>query len=129
MTMRKICSLLLLLLLGSGAVSAKIITGKCGENLTWELNTRSGELVIRGEGDMRGYHHRPWADYGKKITSARFDDGVTRITYNCFAECPNLKNIEFPKSLESIGREALDNTAWYKNQPDGVVYVGDILYK
>jgi hypothetical protein len=27
-------------------------TGKCGENLTWELNEESGELVISGTGAM-----------------------------------------------------------------------------
>ena len=40
----------------------------------------------------------------------------------------NLNNISVPDSLISVGSGAFDNTAWYNNQPDGVVYVGKVAY-
>lgn len=39
-----------------------------------------------------------------------------------------ITNIEFPDSLKMISARALDCTGWYTKQPDGVVYVNDILY-
>lgn len=41
----------------------------------------------------------------------------------------NLNNISVPDSLISVGSYAFDNTAWYNSQPDGLVYVGKVVYK
>ena len=32
-------------------------------------------------------------------------------------------------SVTSIGKDAFDNTAWYNNQPNGLVYAGKVAYK
>lgn len=34
-----------------------------------------------------------------------------------------------PNTVTSIGSSAFENTPWYNQQPDGVVYVNDVLYK
>ena len=54
---------------------------------------------------------------------------VTKIGYCAFYKCSSLNNIEIPNSVISIGDHAFYDTAWYNNQPDGVVYAGKVVYK
>lgn len=53
---------------------------------------------------------------------------VTEIEYAAFKNCTVLGNVGIPDSLEKIGGFALDNTAWYQSQADGIVYAGNVLY-
>ena len=63
------------------------------------------------------------------LTSIEIPNSVTSIGDNAFQNCTRLASIEIPNSVTSIGSYAFDNTAWYNNQPDGVVYAGSVLYK
>ena len=63
------------------------------------------------------------------LESVQIPDGVTRIDYRAFYGCTSLSNISIPDSVSYIGEEAFDNTAWYQQQQDGVVYAGKIAYK
>ena len=54
---------------------------------------------------------------------------VTMIEYCAFKDCDKLTSITIQESIISIGYDAFKGTAWYDNQPDGVVYVGKVLYK
>ena len=56
-------------------------------------------------------------------------DGATSICADCFKFLTNLTNITIPESVVTVGQGAFDNTAWYNNQPDGVVYAGKNVYK
>ena len=56
-------------------------------------------------------------------------DGVTAIGKGAFYGCHNLSSIEMSENLSYIGRDAFTETAWYENLPDGVVYVGKLLYE
>ena len=38
-------------------------------------------------------------------------------------DCTNLTEITIPENIQEIGDEAFLNTAWYNNQPDGVIYL------
>ncbi len=55
-------------------------------------------------------------------------DGITRINCTAFANCTNLTGITVPDSVTSTDSFAFENTAWFNNQPDGVVYVGKVVY-
>ena len=54
---------------------------------------------------------------------------VTRIGDYAFEECANLTSITLPESVTSIGYRAFSGTPWYNNLPDGVVYIGKVLYR
>ena len=63
------------------------------------------------------------------LTSIEIPNSVTSIGEWAFRGCKGLTSIEIPNSVTSIGSDAFHNTAWYNNQPDGVVYAGKVLYK
>lgn len=54
---------------------------------------------------------------------------VTSIAEDAFIYCYNLATIAIPKTLVKIGNSAFYRTAWYDNQPTGLVYIDHILYK
>lgn len=56
-------------------------------------------------------------------------DSVTEIYGSAFQNCTSLEEITIPDSVTMLGYQSLDNTAWYENQPDGMVYIGNIAYK
>jgi len=51
---------------------------------------------------------------------------VKSIGDSAFDVCSGLINITVPDSVVSIGDSAFNKTAWYDNQPDGVVYAGKV---
>ena len=62
------------------------------------------------------------------LTSVTIPNSVTSIGSNAFYGCTSLTSVTIPNSVTSIGESAFYNTAWYNNQPDGVVYAGKVLY-
>ena len=70
-----------------------------------------------------------YAFYGcQKLNDVIIPNGVTYIGSNAFLDCKSLNNITIPDSVVNIGKNAFDGTAWYSNQPDGVVYSGKVVY-
>ena len=63
------------------------------------------------------------------LTSIVIPDSVTSIGYQAFYDCTGLTSITIPSSVTSIGSYAFYGTAWYNNQPDGLVYAGKVAYK
>ena len=62
-------------------------------------------------------------------TSITIPDSVTSIGHRAFCGCSGLTSVTIPDSVTSIGYDAFYNTAWYNNQPDGLVYAGKVAYK
>ena len=63
------------------------------------------------------------------LTSITIPNSVTSIDDGAFSVCSSLTSITFPNNLTSLGARAFDGTAWYNNQPDGLVYAGSCVYK
>ena len=62
------------------------------------------------------------------LTSLIIPNSVYSIGSNTFYNCINLSSITIPISVYSIGSGAFNETAWYNNQPDGLVYAGKVAY-
>ena len=59
------------------------------------------------------------------------DYTVTTIGESAFESCSDLTSITIPNSIKSIGYRAFNNSGWYNNQPDGILYLDKwlICYK
>ena len=63
------------------------------------------------------------------LTNITVPDSVTYIGEVAFCGCKNLTNITIPNSVTNIGYRAFDDTEWYNNQPDGLIYAGKVVYE
>ena len=112
----------------TGAVTAsasEVASGKCGDNLTWSLDSE-GVLTISGTGPMYyddeyGYYqtYKSWtySEYADQIKEAVIEEGVTTIGPCAFGRTssgivtdevayPNLKKISLPSTIERVQRGA-----------------------
>ena len=63
------------------------------------------------------------------LTSIVIPNSVTEIGRQAFMDCTGLASIDIPNSVTAISSYAFYNTAWYDNQPDGMVYAGMVAYR
>ena len=69
-----------------------------------------------------------WFRDSQSIKEVTLGNSVTSIGEGAFYGCSGITDITIPNSVTSVGRWAFENTAWYDNQPDGIVYAGKVLY-
>ena len=102
------------------AQMAVIASGSCGEHLTWSLNS-SGVLTISGTGKMYDYYgstnenyidgNSPWYRNRDSITGVNLPAGITRIGNYAFFGCGNLRKIDLPDSVTSLGYRMIEDTS------------------
>ena len=63
------------------------------------------------------------------LTSVTILNGVTSIGNDAFKGCSRLTSVTIPNSVTSIGNDAFEGTSWYNEQPDGLIYAGNVAYK
>ena len=114
------------ILTGAITVSAENIkiTGDCGKNAIWRLDTETGTLTISGTGDMYT-QYKPVYDWGyyryrDEIKEVVVEEGITSISSCAFgkfdpggsanSEYPNLTKLTLSSSVKSIGSFAFDKT-------------------
>ena len=57
------------------------------------------------------------------LTSVTIPNSVTSIGDKAFRDCTGLTSVTIPNSVTEIGDMAFYYTAWYNNQPDGILYL------
>lgn len=63
------------------------------------------------------------------LISISIPDSVMSIEGCAFFGCTNLVSITISNSITSIKKCAFESTPWFENLPDGVIYIGSVLYK
>lgn len=63
------------------------------------------------------------------LTTITIPNSVVSIGSGAFSGCSGLTTINIPNSVMNIGSGAFDDTPWYDNQPEGLVYAGKVAYK
>ena len=118
--MKKVISLFLSLAMLLSIVSvvdfsayASVETGKCGDNVTYSLDTETGVLTISGTGNMRDYTVKQYNSYifrntfldsnDQYVKKLIIDFGVTSIGEYSFYNCTRLESVTIPDSVTSIG--------------------------
>ena len=80
--------------------------GKDGDNLRWELDTETGNLIIEGEGEMMNTTwtpNYPWQKRSCSVLSVEIREGVTKIGQAALGYCCNLKEVKLPNTVYEIG--------------------------
>lgn len=69
-----------------------------------------------------------YSAFRPNLEKIELNEGLEYIGNFAFRDCEKLTEITIPQSVVHIGIRAFDNTGWYNNQPDGPVYIDDVLY-
>ena len=136
--MKKVISLFLTLAMLLSIVSvvdfsafADVQTGKCGENVTYSIDTETGELTISGKGTMANYslNNSPFY-HNSDIKTITISSGVTSIGNVVFKYCTSLTSVTIPDSVTSIGSGAFEDCTNLTSVtiPDSVTSIGDAAF-
>jgi hypothetical protein len=95
-------------------VGKNVISGTCGQNLTWTLDTLTGKFTISGTGAMADYYYdgdvqaipSPWNQYTAQIKQVQIGNSVTSIGDYAFYSCTNLTSVTISNSVIAIGQFA-----------------------
>lgn len=63
------------------------------------------------------------------LTSISIPNTVTRIASGTFKGCSNLKSFNLPDSLIELESGSFTGTAWYEEQPDGIIYKDNVFFE
>lgn len=114
-------------------VSALEPTGQCGDNVYWNYNEVTGELVISGEGDMENFGYlaaNPFYSSGSVIRSVIIEEGITSIGSVTFYG-QEVEKVVLPKSLKQLGVYSFygcDNLTEIV-LPDGLEIIGSYAFE
>ena len=86
----------------TSGLKGEILSGSCGTNVNWTLDTSTGLLKISGNGSISG----SLFGYRNQIKKVVIENGVTSIGKEVFQNFESLSSVEIPSSVTSIGEQA-----------------------
>lgn len=63
------------------------------------------------------------------IKYVEMPNNVTTILDNAFKDCPTIEEFSSLDNITYIGKNAFEDTKWFKNQKEGLLYIGKVAYK
>ncbi len=107
------------------AKAVTVLSGTCGDNVTWTLDD-AGTLTISGYGAIKDSSTTPWYGQHEAIKSVVIQEGVTAIGDSAFSGCTALASVSIPASVKSIGKYAFQGCAALASViiPEGVESIG-----
>ena len=88
----------------------QVVGGKCGRDLTWELDLTEGILRISGTGSMYYVADVPvWDQYKNAIIKVELPEGLTDIRSWTFENCLYLEYILIPQTVTIVEQGAFWN--------------------
>lgn len=106
----------------ASADEASVVSGSCGEKVTWKYDTSSKTLTISGEGDMTNYEtpdDLPWAAYMPHITTVVIGDCIKSLSDYAFYWSSALVNV----IVEARTPPLCGSFAFYSIGPDATLTV------
>ena len=83
-------------------------------------------LDLSGVKIVAGGMYMDWDDGDNWVYYTLSNDN--EIPPHVFHGCSNLASIKIPENVNIIGSDAFAGTAWYENQPNGLIYIGNVAY-
>lgn len=124
--------------LGTGTMdTANQVSGQCGDNLTWTLDTQTGVLKIEGTGQMDNYRsadiyreenlpYPPWQKYRNIITAVEIGQGVTSVGDCAFYGYDTISSLQLPSTVETVNFHAFWGCGILElSLPDGLREIGE----
>lgn len=89
------------------ASAAELVSGSCGDNVTYSFNSNNGILTISGNGPMEDYNYSlsPFYD-NSSIKAIIIENGITSVGRYAFPRCDEIMSVTIPESVETIGEGA-----------------------
>lgn len=76
----------------------------CGEDATWNFDTKSGTLTISGTGAISDYSN--WNDISSAVTYIEIGNGITTVGEGAFNGFTALKEVYLAESVTELGADA-----------------------
>lgn len=99
----------------AGFTAANVMVTSCGTNATWSFDPATGELSIKGSGDITSCSqgNYPWNAVMSQIKKLNISASITSIPDYAFFNASNMAstNMETTDKVKSIGAYAFNGTA------------------
>ena len=99
-------------------------TGKCGDDLTYEI--KNNVLTVKGTGEM----YDSAFTGNTEITDVSLPEGLTSISNYAFRSCLSLKSVSIPSTVTTIGSYAFGYCSGLRSVviPEGVAEIGEYAF-
>lgn len=109
-----------------------ILVGNCGRegnNLTFQLNMNTWDLIIQGSGrmvDSVQFFPWQWQSLRYSVRSIQMPEGLTYIGQSAFENCQKVSSVTIPENVSAVGKWAFYNckALTIMNMPESVNSIG-----